>query len=91
MSDSIHDPAASDESSENARNGAEKRRNPNEPAAVVGDLLWVVAPFSAQVESGVAAGGDAAATGGKAVSRADEQLRGREEHARSVRAPERER
>ena len=30
------DPAATDESSENARNGAEKRRNPNEPAAVVG-------------------------------------------------------
>ncbi|HWM25600.1 MAG TPA: PAS domain S-box protein [Chthoniobacterales bacterium] len=36
MSDSIHDPAASDGSSENARNGAAKRRDPNEPAAVVG-------------------------------------------------------
>src|SRR5688500_11453721 len=30
------DPAASDDSSENARNGARKRRDPNEPAAVVG-------------------------------------------------------
>src|SRR5438067_515932 len=32
----ILDPAASDDSSENARNGAKKRRDPNEPAAVVG-------------------------------------------------------
>jgi two-component system CheB/CheR fusion protein len=32
----ILDPAASDDSSENARNGAQKRRDPNEPAAVVG-------------------------------------------------------
>jgi two-component system CheB/CheR fusion protein len=32
----ILDPAASDDSSENARNGARKRRDPNEPAAVVG-------------------------------------------------------
>jgi two-component system CheB/CheR fusion protein len=32
----ILDPAASDDSSENARNGASKRRDPNEPAAVVG-------------------------------------------------------
>src|ERR1700709_1591251 len=30
------DPAASDDSSENARNGAKKRRDPNEPSAVVG-------------------------------------------------------
>jgi two-component system CheB/CheR fusion protein len=32
----ILDPAASDDSSENARNGAAKRRDPNEPSAVVG-------------------------------------------------------
>src|SRR5437588_10091940 len=32
----ILDPAASDDSSENTRNGAKKRRDPNEPAAVVG-------------------------------------------------------
>ncbi|MFZ1220004.1 MAG: CheR family methyltransferase, partial [Chthoniobacterales bacterium] len=32
----ILDPAASDDSSENARNGARKRRDPNEPVAVVG-------------------------------------------------------
>lgn len=32
----ILDPAASDDSSENARNGARKRRDPNEPSAVVG-------------------------------------------------------
>jgi two-component system CheB/CheR fusion protein len=32
----ILDPGASDDSSENARNGAAKRRDPNEPAAVVG-------------------------------------------------------
>lgn len=32
----VLDPAASDGSSENARNGAAKRRDPNEPAAVVG-------------------------------------------------------
>ena len=30
------DPAASDDTSENARDGARKRRDPNEPAAVVG-------------------------------------------------------
>src|SRR4051812_3714160 len=30
------DPAATDESTDNARDGAEKRRDPNEPAAVVG-------------------------------------------------------
>ena len=30
------DPAATDETSENARQGAQKRRDPNEPAAVVG-------------------------------------------------------
>src|SRR5437588_4129035 len=30
------DPAASDETSDNARDGARKRRDPNEPAAVVG-------------------------------------------------------
>src|SRR6478672_305091 len=30
------DPAATDEPGENARNGAKKRRDPNEPAAVVG-------------------------------------------------------
>ncbi|HEX8489810.1 MAG TPA: hypothetical protein VF626_02220, partial [Chthoniobacterales bacterium] len=30
------DPGANDDSSENARNGAAKRRDPNEPAAVVG-------------------------------------------------------
>src|SRR6478672_5709933 len=30
------DPAASDATNENARNGAKKRRDPNEPAAVVG-------------------------------------------------------
>src|SRR5687767_5889332 len=30
------DPMATDDSSENARNGARKRRDPNEPAAVVG-------------------------------------------------------
>src|SRR5947199_10549789 len=30
------DPAATDETSDNARNGAEKRRDPNEPAAVIG-------------------------------------------------------
>ncbi|CAA9243124.1 MAG: Multidomain signal transduction protein including CheB-like methylesterase, CheR-like methyltransferase and BaeS-like histidine kinase [uncultured Chthoniobacterales bacterium] len=30
------DPAATDETSENARRGAQKRRDPNEPAAVVG-------------------------------------------------------
>src|SRR3954451_816861 len=30
------DPAATDESSDNARNGAKKRRDPNEPAAVIG-------------------------------------------------------
>src|SRR3954468_22408393 len=30
------DPAASETTTENARNGAEKRRDPNEPAAVVG-------------------------------------------------------
>src|SRR3989440_7270660 len=32
----ILDAAASDDSSENARDGAKKRRDPNEPAAVVG-------------------------------------------------------
>src|SRR5438309_12087758 len=32
----ILDPAASDDSSENSRDGAKKRRDPNEPAAVVG-------------------------------------------------------
>jgi two-component system, chemotaxis family, CheB/CheR fusion protein len=32
----ILDPSASDDSSENARNGARKRRDPNEPVAVVG-------------------------------------------------------
>src|SRR5438045_5120831 len=32
----ILDPAATDESGENSRNGAKKRRDPNEPAAVVG-------------------------------------------------------
>src|SRR5437868_4400004 len=30
------DPGANDDSSENARNGAQKRRDPNEPAAVIG-------------------------------------------------------
>ena len=30
------DPAASDDSSENARNGARKRRDPHEPSAVIG-------------------------------------------------------
>src|SRR3954468_19935130 len=30
------DPAASETTTENARNGAEKRRDPNQPAAVVG-------------------------------------------------------
>jgi two-component system CheB/CheR fusion protein len=30
------DPASTDETSENARDGARKRRDPNEPAAVVG-------------------------------------------------------
>src|SRR5437764_3287779 len=30
------DPAATDATSENARNGAKKRRDPNEPSAVVG-------------------------------------------------------
>src|SRR4051812_25474238 len=30
------DPAATDDSTENARNGAEKRRDPNQPAAVIG-------------------------------------------------------
>src|SRR3954468_6271690 len=30
------DPAASETTTENARNGAEKRRDPNEPAAVIG-------------------------------------------------------
>src|SRR3954470_18374350 len=30
------DPAATDETTDNARNGARKRRDPNEPAAVVG-------------------------------------------------------
>src|SRR5205809_7971871 len=30
------DPAATDETIDNARNGARKRRDPNEPAAVVG-------------------------------------------------------
>src|SRR3954469_12766537 len=35
-SELIVDPAATDETSDNARNGAEKRRDPNEPAAVIG-------------------------------------------------------
>jgi two-component system, chemotaxis family, CheB/CheR fusion protein len=34
--DFVHDPAASDDSSANARDGARKRRDPNEPAAVIG-------------------------------------------------------
>ncbi len=39
MSDSAPkklDPAATDDTSENARHGAKKRRDPNEPTAVVG-------------------------------------------------------
>ena len=34
--DDALDPAATDETSDNARDGARKRRDPNEPAAVVG-------------------------------------------------------
>src|SRR3954463_8710203 len=32
----VLDPAASDDSSDNARDGAKKRRDPNQPAAVIG-------------------------------------------------------
>src|ERR1700737_4877478 len=34
--DRVNDPAATDQTSDNAREGAQKRRDPNEPAAVVG-------------------------------------------------------
>src|SRR3954453_335099 len=36
QSDPVLDPAATDETSENARDGARKRRDPNEPSAVIG-------------------------------------------------------
>ena len=35
-SDASRDPSASEGTSENARDGAQKRRDPNEPSAVVG-------------------------------------------------------
>src|SRR3954454_16522060 len=36
QSDPVLDPAATDETSDNARDGARKRRDPNEPSAVIG-------------------------------------------------------
>src|SRR3954463_12610770 len=36
QSDSVLDPAATDETSDNARDGARKRRDPSEPSAVIG-------------------------------------------------------